>query len=218
MIDLCEGKASRRTPTARCTLIVGTANAQDKTIATAGVLPWDMYAGQSLLIAFTINTDAPGATAYVFGARGATGDVKGIAIGVDLNGKPNIYIRDTGTTFGSSSPTNVICDSTDHVVVVMIDGTAKKAYGWVDGIAWSSLTAGQAITATAGTTQSDSKLCWGGAGDFVAASVPTWANSHTLKLRNMHVAVMNSWPANYLTLVAELTRNPQKMLPASLLA
>lgn len=204
------------TATSKYASVVGTVNGQDKSLATSDTFLWDLFTGQSLIIACTINAAAPGATCTLFGARGATGNTAGMSVTVDLNGKPTIQVRDTAT-FASSLPTDVICDSTDHNFIVMIDGTGKKVYGWKNGVALSTLVTGQSITSTTGSTQSDDKARWGGAGDFVAASTPTWVNGQTLKLRNMHVAVMDYWPSNYLTLVKELTINPNRPLSADLL-
>lgn len=197
--------------------IVGAAATSDKSLATAGVLPWDMYAGQSLILAFVVKAAAPGSTATLFNARGASGDVKGIAVVVDLNGKPTIYVRDTGTTFATNLPTNVICDGAEHVIIVAIDGTSKIAYGWVDGTAWSTLGSGQAITAIAGSTQGNDPARWGASGDFVAASVGTWVNGATLNLRHMHALVMSSWPSNISDIVKELTKNIHRPLSDKLL-
>lgn len=197
--------------------IVGTANGQDKSLATADVLPWDLFSGQSLILQATVNAAAPGATAFIFNARGAAGDVKGAALSVDTAGKPVIFIRDTGTTFATNVPTNVVCDSTDHVVTAVINGTAKTAQIFDNGVAVSTLTTPQAITATAGSTQGNDPARWGGSGDFVSAAVPTWVNSATLKIRHMHVIVMDSFPANLATLIAELVRNPHRPLSAKLL-
>lgn len=197
--------------------IVGAAATSDKSLATSGVLPWDMFAGQSLILAFVIKAAAPGATATVFNARGASGDVKGVAVVVDTNGKPFIYIRDTATTFATNLPADIVCDGTAHVIVVAIDGTGKMAYGWKNGVAWSTLTSGQAITATTGSTQGNDPLRWGASGDFVSASVGTWVNGATLNLRHMHALVLNSWPANIGDIVEELTKNIHRPLSAKLL-
>ena len=196
---------------------MGTVNGQDKAIATTDILTWDMFAGQSLLVALTMKAALPGATCQVFNSRGATADVKGMAFAVDAAGKPLIFLRDTAATFATNLPTDVICDGTDHTIIVMIDGTGKKAYGWNNGVAWSTLTSGQAITSTAGSTQSNEGARFGGSGDFVAASSPTWVNGATLFVRNMHVAVMDYWPSNYLTIVKELTANIHRPLSAVML-
>lgn len=205
------------TGTAGYVSIVGAAATSDKSLATSGVLQWDMFAGQSLILAFVIKAAAPGATATVFNARGSSGDVKGVAVVVDLNGKPIIYIRDTAATFATNVPTDIICDGTDHVIVVAIDGTGKRAYGWNDGVAWSTLTAGQAVTATAGSTQGNDPARWGASGDFVSASVGTWVNGATLNLRHMHVLVSNSWPSNIADIVKDLTKNIHRPLSSRLL-
>lgn len=197
--------------------IVGAAATSDRSLATSGALLWDMYAGQSLIIAFAIKAAAPGASSTIFNARGASGDVKGVAVVVDLNGKPIVYVRDTAATFATNLPSNVICDGAEHIIVVAIDGTGKMAYGWMDGVAWSTLTAGQAVTATAGSTQGNDPARWGASGDFVSASVGTWVNGATLNLRHMHVLVSNSWPSNIADIVKELTKNIHRPLSAKLL-
>lgn len=211
------GTYSAVTGTSKYASIVGSANGQDKSLATVDVLPWDMFSGQSLICAFTMNAVAPGATSTLVNARGASSDVKGFALLVDLNGKPIIYVRDTAATFGSNLPTDVLCDGADNTIIVMIDGTGKKCYGWKNGVAWSTLGSGQAITSTAGSTQGNDPLRFGGSGDFVAASVPTWVNGATLKMRNMHMLVMDSFPSNYLTIVKELNAHINRPLSAALL-
>ena len=205
------------TATSKYASVVGSVAAQDKALATTDVLAWDMFAGQSLIVALTLNAAVPGAVSQVFNARGGASDVKGAALVVDANGKPLIYVRDTAATFATNLPTDVICDGTDHTVVIMIDGTNKMAYGWKDGVAFSTLASGQVITSVAGSTQGNDPVRFGSSGDFVAASAPTWVNGQTLKIRNMHVAVMNYWPANYLTIVKELTANISRPLSAALL-
>lgn len=206
--------------------IVGTPNAQDKTIYVPGTtenpkgsLLWDLFAGQSLIIAFTINGAAPGGNATVIGSRGAVTNVAGMALTVNATGLPAIVVRDTGTTFATNLPSagDTLCDGNDHNIVVMIDGTSKKAYGWKDGAAWSTLTAGQAITAVAGSTQCDDPFRWGGAGDFVAGSQQTWINGQSVKLRNMHVLVVPSWPENYLEIMRALTNQIHRPLSSKIL-
>lgn len=195
--------------------IVGAAAGTDKSLATADNFIWDMYAGQSMIGAVTIKAANPGTTAWVFNARGATGDVKGCGLAVDGSGKPIVYVRDTGTTFATTAPTEVVADSTDHQIIWAIDGTGKKVYIWRDGTAVSNT--GQTVTATAGSTQGDGPARWGGAGDFVAASQPTWVNGANLLLNRMHLYVMPYWPANIANIVAELARNPHRPLPARML-
>ena len=212
-----QGTYAAVTATSRYASIVGSVNASDKSLATTDILVWDMFAGQSLILSMTVNAAAPGGTAFLFGARGASGDTKGISLGIDLNGKPVAYVRDTGTTFGSNLPTDVVCDSTDHIVTMVVNGTAKTMQIFKDGVPVSTLTTPQAISATAGTTQCDDKARFGAAGDFVASSTPTWVNGSTLKVRHMHLLVTDTFPANYLALVAELVRNPHRCLSAGLL-
>lgn len=211
------GTYSAVTATSKYASVVGAVAAQDKALATTDVLTWDMFAGQSMILALTMNAAIPGAVSQVFNARGGSGDVKGMALAVDAAGKPLIYVRDTVATFATNLPTDVICDGTDHTIIVMIDGTNKKAYGWKDGVAFSTLTSGQTITSISGSTQGNDPARFGASGDFVAASAPTWVNGQTLKLRNMHVMVMDYWPANYLTIVKELNSNIHRPLSAALL-
>lgn len=195
--------------------IVGAASPTDKSLATSDVLTWDMYTGQTLIGAATIKAANPATTAWVFNARGATGDVKGCGLAVDGSGKPIVYVRDTGTTFATTAPTEVVADSTDHQIIWVIDGTGKKAYIWRDGTAVSNT--GQAITATAGSTQGDGPARFGGAGDFAAASQPTWVSGANLLLRDMHLIVLPYMPNNITDVVAELARNPHRPLPARML-
>mgnify|MGYP000007494091 CR=1 FL=1 len=197
--------------------IVGAAAGQDKSLATAGVFTWDLFAGQSLILQATMNAAPPGATAHIFNARGSGADVKGMAFTVDLNGKPVVFIRDTVATQSSNLPTNILADSTDHTFRVEINGTAKTMQIFIDGAPISTHASPQAITSTSGSTQSDDPVRWGGAGDFVAAASPTWVNGANLKLRHMHLLVMDSWPDNIAAIRAELLRNPHRPISARLL-
>lgn len=197
--------------------IVGAAAGQDRSLATASVLTWDLFAGQSLLLQATLNAAPPGATSTIFNARGTGGDVKGMALTVDSTGRPVVFIRDTVATQATNVPTNILTDSTDHTVSVEINGTAKTVQIRIDGTPISTHTTPQAITSTAGSTQSDDPARWGGAGDFVAGSNPTWVSGANLRLRNMHLIVMPSWPANIADIRAELLRNPHRPISARLL-
>lgn len=199
------------TGTSKYASIVGTPNSQDKALTNASVIPYDVAQGQSMIVSCTINTDVPGAQSTIMSFRGSTGDIKGVALRVDATGKPFVTIRDTGVTWNSPVPTNVVTDSADHSLVVAINGVGKVVYGWVDGSLWSNMSSGQGGFGS-GSTQPDGPLVWGGDGDFSAAGVPTWANSHTLKIRNMHIYKMDSWPSNIAGIVAELTRNPNRPL------
>lgn len=205
------GTYAEVTGTSKYASIVGTPNSQDKALTHAGVINYDVAQGQSLIVACTINTDAPGAQSAIMSFRGSSGDIKGVALRVDAAGKPFVTIRDTGITWNSPVPTNVVTDSADHHLVIAINGTGKLVYGWVDGSAWSNMAAGQGGFGS-GSVQPDGPLVWGGDGDFSAAGVPTWANSHTLKIRNMHIYKMDSWPTNIAGIVAELTSNPHRPL------
>lgn len=200
--------------------ITGAPSGANKALATADVFAWDMFAGQSLLIAATIKAAAPGATAHIFNARGGANDVKGFALTVDSTGKPSVIVRDTsGASFVSGVPTDVLTDSTDHQVIVAINGTSKRLWGWKDGALWSNINAnvGTAITATAGTTQGDDPARWGAIGNFAEFAGGTWVNGANLLIRDMHALVMPYWPANIATIVAELVKNPQRRLSARLL-
>lgn len=206
------------TPTSQYATIVGSVNASDKSLATADAFVWDMFAGQSLIMQCTMNAAVPGAQAHVFNARGASGDVKGFGLTVDSAGRPVAQVRDTGTTFGSNTPSNVITDSTPHIVTVVINGTAKTIQIFVDGTPISTHATPQAITATGGSTQADGPARWGAQGDFVTSSTPTWVNGANLLLRHMHLIVMDSYPANISAILAELLRNPHRPLSNKLLA
>lgn len=197
--------------------IVGAAAGQDRSLATAAVFAWDLFAGQSLVLQATVNAAVPGATAHIFNARGSNADVKGIALTVDAAGKPVVFIRDTSATFATNLPTNVLTDGNDHIVTVAVNGTAKTIQIFIDGVAISTHAAPQAITATAGSTQGDDPARWGGAGDFVASANPTWVNGANLKIRHMHAIVMDAWPANIADIRAELLRNPHRPLSNKLL-
>lgn len=197
--------------------VVGAAAGQDKSLATAGVFTWDLFAGQSLILQATMNAAPPGATAHIFNARGSGGDVKGMAFTVDLNGKPVVFIRDTVATQSSNLPTNILADSTDHTFRVEINGTAKTMQIFIDGTPISTHASPQAITSTAGSTQSDDPARWGGAGDFIPSSSPTWVAGANLLLRHMHLLVMDSWPDNIAAIRAELLRNPHRPISARLL-
>lgn len=205
------------TATSRYATINGAAQPTDKCLSHADILPWNMAAGQSCLIAFTINAAAPGANGQVFNTRGGSGVVNGVSLFCEATGKPQYTVRDGTTTFTSGTPTNVVCDSTDHQVILAIDGTGKRGWGWVDGAKWSNMTNGEAITATAGSTLPDGPTRWGAQGDFVAASTGTWVAGQVLRLRHMHALVMPYWPANIDAIVAELYRNPHRPLSARLL-
>lgn len=194
--------------------IIGAASPTDRSVATAAVLTWDMFAGQSLIVAATMKAAAPGATAHLFNARGSSGDVKGMSILMDSLGKPSVVVRDTASSFVSTVPSEVFTDSTDHQIIVAIDGTGKRLYIWRDGTGVSNT--GQTITATAGTTQGDDVARWGAAGDFASGN-GTWVSAANLQLKDMHVLVMPYWPANITNIVAELVRNPHRPLPARML-
>lgn len=198
--------------------INGTTQPTDKSLATPSAPQWDMALEQSIIIAYTIKAAAPGANGQVFNARGASGNTSGVSQLVNLNGQPQIQVRDGTTTYTSTLSTGTnLCDNAPHVVVVYIDGTGKKAYGWMDGAVWSHLPTGEAITASAGSTQADGPLRWGAAGDFAVASLGTWVATKTLGLRRMHAYVMPYAPANMAAIVDELTRNPHRPLSARML-
>lgn len=204
------------TATSKYSSIVGSANSQDKALTNAEVIQYDIAAGQSIILAFTINTDVPGAQCTICGFRGATGDIKGVAVKVDAAGKPIVSVRDTGITFNTTVPTDVITDSTDRVIVVAIDGTGKKIWGWNNGTLWSNMASGISGFGS-GSTQPDGPLVFGGDGEFSAAGVPTWVTGHTLKIRNMAIYKMTSWPTNIAGIVSELTRNPHRPLSSFIL-
>lgn len=191
--------------------IVGTANGVDKALTNSEVIQYNIASGQSIIIAFAMNAAAPGVVQTVCGFRGVSGDFKGVAVNVDAAGKPSVAIRDTGITYNTPLPTNVVTDGTDHFVIVAIDGTNKKVLGWDNGSLWSNMGSGQSGFGS-GSTQPDGPFVWGGTGDFVSGGVPTWVNGQTLKLRNMHVYVLPAWPSNISGIVAELTRNQNRPL------
>ncbi len=194
-----------------CT-IIGANTPTDRSLVGGSVFTWDLFAGHSMIVAATMNAAAPAANAHLFNARGANGDVKGMSVVIDTAGKPVVFIRDTGTTFATTAPSEAVADSTNRQVIVAIDGTAKKVYIWRDGAPVSNT--GQTVTSTAGSTQSDDAPRWGMA-DPVGN--PTWINSANLLLRDMHLMVMPYWPANIDKIVAELARNPHRPLPARML-
>lgn len=195
--------------------LTGSPAGANKGVSTPTTPAWDMFAGQSLIVAATIKAAVPGATAHIFNGRGGANDVKGAALVVDSAGRPVAFVRDTGTTFSSTAPSDVLTDSADHQVIMGIDGTGKKVYLWKDGAAVSN--SGQAITATAGSTQGDAPAQWGGIGDYAAFAGGTWVNGANLLIRDMHLYVMPYWPANVAAVVAELVKNPQRPLSARLL-
>lgn len=195
--------------------LTGAPSGANKAVATPDVFVWDLFAGQSLIVAATIKAAAPGATAHIFNARGGTGDVKGFALVVDNLGRPVVFVRDTATTFSTTAAADVLTDSTDHQVICAVDGTAKKVYIWKDGVAVSN--SGQTITSTAGTTQGDGTAQWGAIGDFAGFAGGTWVNGANLLIKDMHALVMNYWPSNIATIVAELAKNPHRDLSDRLL-
>lgn len=200
------------TATSSYATINGAAQPTDKSLVAPGTFPWDMFAGQSLLLAFTIKAAAPGGNGQVFNSRGGAGNVNGMSLFMEATGKPQWTVRDGTTTFTSGTPTNVACDGADHHIVFGIDGTGKRGWGWIDGAKWSNMTNGEPCTSTAGSTLPDGPLRIGAQGDFVAASTGTWVNGQVLRLRRMHALVMPYWPGNIDTLVAELYRNPGRPL------
>lgn len=212
------GSYAAATATSQYATVVGAAAGQDKSLAPVDLLPWDLLLNQSLLIQCTLNAALPGATAHIFNGRGAGGDVKGPALVVDSAGRPTMQIRDTGTTFASNTPTNVICDNTPHILTAVVHGANKTVQLLVDGSPISTHATPQAITATAGSTQGDGPPRWGAQGDFVASSTPTWVNGANLLLRHMHILVMDAYPANMPAILAELLRNPHRPLSNKLLA
>lgn len=195
--------------------LTGSPPGANKAVSTPDVFTWDMFIGQSLIVAATIKAAAPGATAHIFNARGGTGDVKGFALVVDNLGRPVVFVRDTGTTFSTTAATDILTDSTDHQVICAVDGNSKKVYIWKDGVAVSN--SGQTITATGGTTQGDGTAQWGAIGDFAGFAGGTWVNGANLLIKDMHALVMPYWPANIATIVAELVKNPHRPLSARLL-
>mgnify|MGYP001607449449 CR=1 FL=1 len=197
--------------TSRYASVVGTAPGIDKALTGPDVISHDIALGQSMILACTINAAAPGAECTVGGYRGITGNIQGVSLKVDPTGHPFVTVRDSGATWNSAVPTNVACDSTDHQIIIAINGTGKKAWGWIDGALWSNMASGQTGFGS-GTTAPDGSIIWGGVGDFVAGAQPTWVNGQTLKIRNMHLCIMDYWPANIAGIVAELYRNPHKPL------
>lgn len=194
-----------------CT-IIGAASPTNRSIGAADTFVWDLFAGQSMLLALTMIAAIPAANAHLFNARGAAGDVKGLSVVIDTAGKPVVFVRDTGTTFATTAPTEAAADGTSRQIIVGIDGTTKKVFIWRGGVAVSN--SGQTITSTAGSTQSDDPPRFGIADPV---SNPTWDGAANLQIRDMHLLSMPYWPANISSVVAELVRNPHRPLSARLL-
>ncbi len=209
--------------TSKYARIVSIAGANDRCLklASASTLTWNMNGTtpQSLIVAMVVKAPAPGTTAIVWGNRSATLPTDGINLQSDTAGKPQIIIKDGATVYGSGAASATMCDDTDHMVVIMVDGTSKKLYGYMDGTVLSTMN-GATITASAGSTQGDVPWTIGSNGDSVASSSGTWdtlLTSASLYVRHAHVLVMNSWPSNYLDIMREITKNPHRTLSADLL-
>lgn len=198
--------------------IIGAGSPTDRSLATSFVLPWDMALGQSLLLAVTIKAAAPGATAHLFNARGASNDVKGMSLVMDNLGRPQVFVRDTVATSSTGAPTDVACDNTDKLVIAAIDGTSKRAYGYLGATPWSTTgTAGVSLSASAaGSTQCDDPARWGASGDFASGN-GTWVSGANLLIKQAQLYVMPYWPNNMAAILAELVKNPHRPLPARML-
>lgn len=195
-------------------------------LATVPSRAWDMAAGKSLLLAFKVKTPTANTPSTGGPLLGNTG---GGSAGFDISvnsaaGRPNFNLRDGTHNFstGSFGPTNSglgICDGNEHLIVIMVDGTAKKLYAWVDNINYFN---GSDVSTINLSTAGTFNLSFGhngnpgGTGTWDSAASPT---SASVKFRAIQYLVMSAFPTNYNQIAAYLAEgvNIFRQIPKTLL-
>lgn len=162
------------------------------------MLSWDMNAsgGQSLIISMVVNAAAPAAPIRWFGnSLGAAAPGVGLVAAAD--GTSTIRVADSlGQSYTSGSSTPVLFDSTDHYILIAIDGKNKLCFAWVDqtDIPIASLVgaAGQSVALAGSTLNTADPFNIGNANN--TASVGT----HGVKVKNLQILTLQGGlPENF---------------------
>lgn len=144
----------------------------------AGTFDWDMSAGESLIFSVCVNAAALGGTDGILGCYPTSADNGIRALGYATGALQFALIDDTDTEISLTGMTAL--DSTDHVVTLMVDGSTKIAFSYLDGVldnqADVSTLTGSTVSSRIFVFGSDSNT---GAAQTEAAS---WRDAHYIVL------------------------------------
>ena len=170
-------------------------------ISGLGIAPFDLVAGDSIILAFWINAALPASSAVHIG-EAANSANNGILITPRTDGKMSISIADglANTLVGIGN--SIFIDSSDHHFVFALDGATKTAYLWNDAVivAWQSPSD---LTTITGDTKNTTKQWNFGSNKLTGTSI-------AMQFRDAHHLVFpaQGLPTNMTDIVNKLKSSP----------